>query len=622
MNVRSLSLFALLALLLVAWPEASSRYMSVDEVRPGMTGIGRTVFEGDRVEEFKVHLLGVLRNVAGPRRNMILARLEGGPLANTGVIAGMSGSPVYVDGRLLGAVAYSLGQFSKEPIAGITPIAEMVESAGPLARRAPAEKKQALSLPLTRDSMVAAVRDAFAWFRQPFAERPEDLLADAGLPAAQGTRLGTLLRPIATPLALGGFSGTIGDTVSDAFREAGFVPMPGSDRAQAQATGLAARAADAPTLHPGDAVGVNLITGDLTMGATGTVTEVDGQQVYAFGHPFYNLGPTQFPMTRAYVYTLLPSLASSMKVATTGETIGTFRQDRATAIAGTLGKGPNLIPINISLDTERGLKKDFHFQVVNDQLFTPLLTYVSIVNTLSSYEREYGAATFAVKGKAVVRKHGEVAFEDVFTGESPTIGAAAYVVAPLTFLLANDIEPVELDAVDLTITTSEQPRTATLERVWLDAVKVKPGTTVPLKLLLRTYRGDEITRTVPIDIPANATGALSLLVSDGTSLARIEQRDARSITQARGLEQMIRELNRTRKNNRLYIRLLNQDAGGVVNGEKLSSLPPSVLAVMEADRNGGNFAPLRNATIGEWEVSTDNAVSGSRILTVDVETDN
>lgn len=619
MNVRSLSVVVLLALVLVSWPAAAPRYMSVDEVRPGMVGTGRTVFEGDRIEEFKVHILGVLRNVAGPRRNMVLARLEGGPLANTGVIAGMSGSPVYIDGRLLGAVAFSLGQFSKEPIAGITPIAEMVESAGMQARRAPVGRRP-VQVPMTRDSMVATVREAFAWFQRPFAERPEDIVA-SGLGATDASgRVGTLLRPIATPLALGGFSGSMADTLSDVFRESGFVPMPSGPAQQAAAgsTAPASRAA----LRPGDAVGVNLITGDLTMGGTGTVTEVDGDQVYAFGHPFYNLGPTQFPMTRAYIYTLLPSLASSMKVATTGDTIGTFRQDRATAIAGTLGKGPDLIPINISLDTERGLKKTFKFQVVNDQLFTPLLTYVSIVNTLTSYEREYGAATFAVKGKAIVRHHGEVAFEDIFTGESPTIGAAAYVVAPLTFLLGNDIEPVELDAVDLTITTSEQPRTARLERAWLDAVKVKPGTTVPLKLLLRTYRGDEITRTVPIDIPANASGALSLLVSDGTSLARIEQRDARSIAQARGLQQLIRELNRARKNNRLYIRLLNQDAGGVVNGEKLSSLPPSVLAVMEADRNGGNFSPLRNATIGEWEVTTDNAVTGSRILTINVEADN
>jgi hypothetical protein len=611
MNVRSLCLVFLLALVVASWPSAAPRYMGVDEVRPGMVGVGRTVFEGDRIEEFKVHILGVLRNVAGPRRNLVLARLEGGPLANTGVIAGMSGSPVYVDGRLLGAVAYSLGQFSKEPLAGITPIAEMVESAGPQAPRA-VQTRAALQLPVTPESAAAAIRQAFARFQQPFADRPEDVLASGvpGNPAA----VGPLLRPIATPLALGGFSGPMADGLTAAFRDAGFVPASGGATGQ----GAAAPAA----LKPGDAVGVNLITGDLTMGATGTVTEVDGDQVYAFGHPFYNLGPTQFPMTRAHVYTLLPSLSSSMKIATTGETIGTFRQDRSTAIAGTLGKGPDLIPVNISLDTERGLKKSFRFQVVNDQLFTPLLTYVSIVNTLTSYEREYGAATFSVKGKAVVRKHGEVAFEDVFTGESPTIGAAAYVVAPLTFLLGNDIEPVQLEAVDLTISTSEQPRTARLERAWLDAVKVKPGMSVPLKLLLRTYRGDEVTRTVPIDIPANATGSLSLLVSDGTSLARIEQRDARSLAQARGLEQMIRELNKARKNNRLYIRLLNQDAGGVVNGEKLSSLPPSVLAVMEADRSGGNFSPLRNATIGEWEVTTDHAVTGSRILTITVEGDN
>ena len=354
------------------------------------------------------------------------------------------------------------------------------------------------------------------------------------------------------------------------------------------------------------------------MGATGTVTEVDGDEVYAFGHPFYNLGTTQFPMTRAYVYTVLPSLTSSMKIASTGETIGTFRQDRATAISGTLGKGPELVPVKIALETERGLKKTFSFQVVNDQLFTPLLTYVSILNTLSSYEREYGTATFRVKGKATVRKHGDVTFEDIFTGDSPSIGAATYVVAPLTFLLGNDFEPIELDGVDLEITTSEHPLTATLERVWVDAVRVKPGTTVPLKILLRTYRGEEVTRTVPIDIPPNASGSLSILVSDGARLALSEQRDAKSSAQMRGLSQMIRALNKAKKNNRLYIRLLRQDAGAVVNGENLSSLPPSVLAVLEADRNGGNFSPLRNATIGEWEVPTDSAVSGSRILTITV----
>ena len=378
MNFRSFSLVLLLAVVLVSWPAAAPRYMPVDEVRPGMVGIGRTVFEGDRLEEFKVHILGVLRNVVGPRRNLVLARLEGGPLASTGVIAGMSGSPVYVDGRLLGAVAFSLGQFSKEPIAGITPITEMIEAAGPQARRAPIATRPALQVPMTPESAAASLRQAFAWFQRPFADRPEDIVASAGLTAS--ARVGVLLRPIATPLALSGFSGGIGDSLSAAFRDSGFIPMPG---ATPQAASAGSSTTGSQRLRPGDAVGINLITGDLTMGATGTVTEVDGDQVYAFGHPFYNLGPTQFPMTRAFVYTLLPSLSSSMKISTTGETIGTFRQDRATAIAGTLGKGPDLIPVRISLDTERGLKKSFSFEVVNDQLFTPLLTYVSIVNTLT-----------------------------------------------------------------------------------------------------------------------------------------------------------------------------------------------------------------------------------------------
>jgi len=610
MNSRILCSVVFLGLLTAVWPSAATRYMSADEVRPGMVGIGRTVFEGNRIEEFKVHLLGVLRNTTGPRRDLVLARLEGGPLANTGVIAGMSGSPVYVGDRLLGAVAYSLGQFSKEPIAGITPIAEMVETADPAARRGPGEKTR-ISLPLTRESMAAALQRAFARFERPFAEGGPVLT----LTGSQAVRpdIGPLLRPIATPLALGGFTGPVGETLAGAFRDSGFVAVPG---AQAQPEDKAPRAGGSSTLRPGDAVGVNLVTGDFSVGATGTVTEVDGDKVYAFGHPLYNLGPTEFPMTRAYVYTLLPSLATSTKVATTGETIGTFKQDRSTAIAGTLGAGPTLVPVNIALETARGLKKTFRFEVVQDQMFTPLLTYVSILNVLSSYEREYGAATFRVKGKAMVRRHGTVAFEDVFTGESPSIGAAAYVVGPLNFLLSNDFEPVHLEGVDLAITTSEQPETVRLERAWLDVPRVRAGTTVPLRLQLRTYRGDEVLRTVPVDIPANAKGSLSILITDGSSLAQIEQRESRGVTQVQDLAQMIRVLNDTKKNNRFYVRLLSQDPGAVVNGEALPSLPPSVLSVLEGDRSGGSFSPLRNATLREWEVATDSAVSGTRILTV------
>ncbi|MBI2834651.1 MAG: hypothetical protein HYX76_09535 [Acidobacteria bacterium] len=606
----SLLLSSIFALVLVATLPAATAHMPVDQLKPGMTGVGRTVFGGTTRDEFKVHILGVLRNVMGPRRNLILAKLDGGPLAQTGVIAGMSGSPVYVDGKLVGAVSYSLGAFSKEPIAGITPIDEMID-ATTLPLRRPVTEKARLTYPVTHAAMAAVLRGEFLRVR-PFAERPADIQA-FGIPASEAGQAAMMLRPIATPMILGGFASDVFDMLASPFRDSGFLPVAGGSGA------AAASAAAGGPLEPGDAVGVSLIGGDLELAATGTVTHVEGSRVYAFGHPFYNLGPTEFPMTRAHVYTLLPSLFNSTKIAGIGETIGVFQQDRATAIAGTLGKGPRLIPIRIALEPDGRPRREFSFQVVNDQLFTPLLAYVSILNTLRSYEREYGAATFTVKGKATLKSHGMLSFEDVFTGEQPSLGAAAYIAAPITFVLANDFESVELEGVDLTITSSEQRRTAKLERVWIDEVRPRPGKTVGLKILTRTYRGEESTRTVPIEIPANASGPLSILVSDGLQLAQWEQRELRQSLTPQSVAQMIRVLNNARKNNRLYVKLLTSERGAVVDGETLSSLPPSVLAVFEADRNGGNFIPLRSATIGEWELPTDHAVNGSRLLTINVE---
>lgn len=602
---------ALGLLLFAAGLPAQTRTFPLDELKTGMVGVGRTVFEGDRLDEFKVHILGVLRNVIGPRRNLILARLEGGPLAQTGVIAGMSGSPVYIDGRLVGAVSYSLGQFSKEPIAGITPIDEMIEAATfGTSRRAAARVE--LQVPITPEGLRASLRQAFSWTR-PFADTPADVQVLGGVGLQAG--LGTLLRPIATPLTLGGFDAGVVDPIASAFRDQGFVPMLAGSAAQANGNSGSPR-----PLRPGDPVGVALMSGDLELGATGTVTEIDGTRVYAFGHPFYGLGPTQFPMTRAYVHTLLPSLASSFKIASTGEVIGTFQQDRATTIAGTLGPGPALIPVRITLTSDRGTKKTFNMAMVNDQLFTPLLTYVSIVNTLTSYERQNGAASYVVRGTASVKKYGEVAFEDLFSGDQPSIGAAAYVVAPINFLLRNAFEDVELERVDLEIDASEQPRSATLERVWVDGNRVRPGAKVDLKMLLRTYRGDEITRTVPVEIPASARGTVSVMVADGTRLAQWEARELQvQPLQARGLPQMIRVLNNARKNNRLYVRLLGRDGGAVVKGESLSSLPPSVMAILESDRNGGSFRPLQNAVLGEYELTTEHAVNGSRTLSLTIE---
>src|SRR2546427_2908302 len=582
MTLRRLAFALLLASLALVHTPAQTAQMGIDELRPGMIGVGRTVFEGTRVEEFKVHIIGVLENVIGSHRNLILARLEGGPLAHTGVIAGMSGSPVYIDGRLIGAVSYALGSFSKEPIAGITPIAEMTDAASFNDTR-PTGARVHVDFPVTRESLTTAFRKALNWNR-PFAERPGDaqLLSAAGAPGivgVSGDQIGTLLRPIATPLVMSGFEPDVAETLGGALREQGFLPM-GSAAAGAHPGEMPYEG----PLKPGDAIGVLFVTRRLQLGGTGTVTHLDGTPVYALGHPMYNLGPTEFPMTRAYVYTVLPSLFASMKLSSTGDVIGTFLQDRATTIAGRLGPGPQLIPLTLTLESDRTTKRTFNFGLVNDQLFTPLMTYATILNTASSYERQFGTATFQVRGTAKIKKHDAIAFNNLFSGDQASMGAAAYIVAPITYLVGNDFEKVQLESMDITLSTAEEPKTATRERVWLDDPRPRAGRTVPLKMLLRTSRGDDIVRTLPIEIPSNASGSLSVLVTDGARLSQAEQRETRTPNQQRSVDQMIRLLNKGRRNNTLYVKLLGSDAGAVVNGELLSSLPPSVLGVLESDR--------------------------------------
>jgi hypothetical protein len=589
---------AILALLLAGAPGAQTRLMSIDEVKPGMVGTGRTVFSGTTLEDFKVHVLGVLHNVIAPNRDLILARLEGGPLAKTGVIAGMSGSPVYVDGRLMGAVSYSLGQFATEPIAGITPIAEMTDAT---AMRAAATGTRPVSLtwPYKPEELFEI------WTRDLGLARP------AGFPLAGRAVVGApgaMLRPIAVPLTASGFEPEVIAALSPAFAAAGLLPVTGQAPPQASDTGRR-------TLAPGDAVGVSLLSGDFELGATGTVTYVEGDRVYAFGHPLYNLGPTEFPMTAATVHVVLPSLMASSKLASFGPVIGTLQQDRATAIAGRLGAGPALIPMTVTLNSDRLGARTFSFGVVRDATFTPLLAYLAVANVLTAYERAVGPASITVKGTADIRSHGALAFEDVFTGDQPIGPAAAYVAAPLTQLFKNTSEPVEVERIALTVDASEETRSARIERVWLDTTRPKAGGSATLSVALRGPKGDEILKRVPITFPANATGSVQLLVADGARASADDRRELRGADLQRPA-QIIRTFNRTRRGNRLYVRLSTNDPGAVVSGEPMAALPPSVLGVLESDRSAGSVSTMRTALKAEWDVALDLAVTGSRQLTI------
>jgi hypothetical protein len=606
MNLRIFAGVLAVAAIAAAVPSAQTSIMVVDEVKPGMVGVGRTVFAGDRIEEFQVHIIGVLKNVVGPNRNIVLARLEGGPLAHTGVIAGMSGSPVYIDGRLLGAVSYQLGQFPKEPIAGITPIGEMTDATA-LAPITQGTRPVAISWPPTSADLLAI------WSRD-IGRAP--LFAEGGTTSLLSgdpnvLSMAAMLRPISVPLVASGFTSDVLAPLEAAFTARGFVPVSASGAEQARPVSTSSRA-----LRPGDAMGVALLTGDFMLGATGTVTHIDGDRIYGFGHPMYNLGPTEFPLTRADVLVVLPSLMTSSKLASFGSVVGTVQQDRATAVAGRLGDAPKMIPVKITLNSDRTPSRTFSFSMVRDHTFTPLLTYLTVANVLTSYERGAGPASYTVKGTATIREYGAISFEDIFAGDQPVNAASAYVAGPLTFLMKNAATPVDVENVALTIDATERSRTARIERVWLDTQRPRAGRDANVKVLLRTNSGEEQLETISIHIPAHASGSLQLLVADATRLAAEDRRTASRGAETQEVAQLIRTFNRARRNNRLYVRLSAPDEGAVVNGEPLTALPPSVLAVLEADRNSGTYSPLRSATRGEWEVPVELAVTGSRQLTI------
>lgn len=571
------------------------------DVRPGLVGTGRTVFAGDTIEDFQVHIIGVVNNVMGPGRDLVLARLEGGPLAQTGVIQGMSGSPVYIDGRLLGAVSYALGSFPKEPIAGITPIDEMTSA---VATSAPRGSTGDLSLewPASPANVMAAIARVAERAAAPLGQLAPTARVQG---AASLADLAPMLRPIGAAMVLNGFDTAVAQEMRSAMGAESFGQAPPS---------VAAPRGTSP-LRPGDPVGMALIRGDLEMGATGTVTSVDEGRVYAFGHPFLNLGPTTLAMTRARIYTVVPSLDSSLKIASLGPVVGTMTQDRATAVGGLLGPGPAELTVNLTLASDRAPDRKIQMKVLHDQTLTPLFAYVGLLNAITAYERQSGALTLLTSGQASFGADGTVTIDDAYSGDGAAAAAAAGASAAIGMAAANEFKPALAQTLDLTIRTSERIEATTIERAWLDTTRPTPGATCNLQVLLRDYRGATETIAIPVTMPAQP-GPVTLLVSDGQTLQTLEDRELRPGRPA-SWAALLNRMNAARRNNRVYVRLIASGPGVVVAGTPLTGLPSSVRTVFDEDKTV-SATPVAKSVTGSWEQRLPRVVRGSRELTVTV----
>lgn len=594
-------LFGLLTLLLVASTASmaqSVEFFPVEEVRAGMQGTGKTVFQGTQAESFDVEILGVLENVT-PKGDLILARLSGANLEHLGVFSGMSGSPVYIDGKLVGAIAYAFN-FAKEPIAGITPIHQMVRI---FQEQAPTSIRLS---PRMNPSELYEMRSL------------EDLV---GKPAERFPLLGALqtmgaLRPIATPLNLPGFHQATVHAYSSFLDSLGFVPMAGSANARID------EAIDA-TLEPGSTVTVGIVRGDMNASASGTVTHVDGNRIYAFGHPFLSIGYTDMPMHKGSVLGVVPSLSSSQKLSGSGPFIGSIRQDRATGIMGIRDEKPKMIPVKLHLKTSRNESKQYDFEIVNDDFLAPFLLTFAIHNSIIASERAIGGQTLQVRCRISLQGHPDVNFQNNVAdlASSPAL-AAVTAAAPVNFILNSGFENIVVEGVDLEIVATERINEASLDKIWLNKLKARPGEELELTVFLRRANGEVVGDTYPLKIPdAVQPGPLKISVGDGLTLTRADSRlneGAEFIP--RDLRQLVRAINNLKKNDRLYIRLFREEKGAVIGGEGMPHLPPSLLALYGSNRTSGDVRPINRSVYIEHELpATDGVLAGHQVIEIEIE---
>jgi hypothetical protein len=587
--------------------QQKGEFFPIDKVKPGMRAVGYTVFVGSEPKKFELEILGVLKGFPSPQQSAVLSRLLGDELNHTGVFQGMSGSPVYIEGKLLGAVAFGY-MFAKDPIAGITPIQHMIEVF---------EQKQNSEQKVDQPRPLSFSEIAFNENSKEFADFMKGLNGanNAGAQAVSAPSSGQVLMPIATPLAITGVAPEVVARFAPLFQSWGFAPVAGVAGAS-EISEL--KKSDANTLKPGSTIVVPLVRGDFSLAAAGTVTYRNGSQIYAFGHPFLSLGVSEFPMHEGEVVTVMSSNASSFKLSFPTGMVGTMRGDRSTGIFGELGVAPRMIPVEINLKTSRGESRTYSFDMVADRFLTPILTQITVLSTIASTERTIGDSTLQIRGRIKLKDQPEVRLENRLSSSFNAPMAAAFVTSqPISALLNSGFKDLQFEKVVFDIISHDARSTGQLDRLWINRTEVRRGEKIEVQAFARTEGGGEFVERIPIEIPQDAPiGQLQIIVGDGGSIQASEPRTA---INPKSLDQLVRELNKIRKSDRLYVRLARAESGAVIKNEEMPSLPPSVLATLGSDRTAGGYTLTRSATIFEKELPpAEFVISGQRTLTVSV----
>jgi hypothetical protein len=572
-------------------PPSTAGFYPIDQVHRGQHGVAYTVFEGVVPEPMGVQILGLLHNALGPGQDMILARLEGTKPEYTGVVAGMSGSPVYIDGKLLGAISYRIGAFSKEPIAGITPIGQMLEVA-----------RQSTDLIATNNDLPSFTQTASVKGPTPLPGTSRDTVETSAI------------RPMDMPLVFNGFNPEALDVWKEHAPSLGLSAVAGIG-------GSSSNEKQPEPIIPGSAVSALLMRGDLEIAATCTVTYVDPKQLLACGHPITQFGPVSMPMTKAQVVATLPSPLYAFKIINTTETVGSFTEDRESAIRGAFGQQAKMIPVTVNITGER-TPHALHIEVVDQPQITPSAVMVAVFQALMQRNTFTAETSYRVRSTVNVSGFPAVHFGGL---AAPSEIAPANLLAALMVgerfsrLYDNSARQTPISSVDIDVEAIPRHLAAQLESAQSTAPIVHPGQTITIEATIRPWRGEVRNVRIPVTLPAAlGEGQVRLLVSDGSTLDRITQ-TSRFGSQDLDVAATIEQMNNLHENDRLYVTLLEPSPQAVLDGRTLATVPMSMANVLEPLRQNQKLTLNGESAVPMASVAIDNVLSGQQVLTLRVE---
>jgi hypothetical protein len=574
----TLTLAWLLIVPVAAWagPKPET-YWQVDDLRAGMKGQGRTVMKGTKVETFDAEVLGVLKHTS-PGRDMVLCRLSGLDLDKTGVIAGMSGSPIYIKGKLLGAVAYAW-PFGKEPIAGVTPFSQMHGYVEAYERRDLVEESKPSRVGLKTPVRVGGLTFDTVTISGGY-DAPEPTAAD-----------GMWMMPLRTPVAASGFTPHSLGLLRDRLRGTGLVPVQGG----AAPAKIAEEEKDTP-LEPGGPLAVALVTGDFDLSGIGTVTHIEGNRVYGWGHPFFGLGSCEFPLMTGYIHTIYPRQSVSFKMGSPLKTVGVINADVSTCIAGWLERKPDLMPVRMTIHREPGSSsKTFNVEVVRTPSLLSTLVYTVLTNSVDMEGELPEELTAELEARIEVEGRSPIVIHDTFSGSGYSGGRAPQalynqIAAVVNLLTYNAYKPVQIKRIDCDTRIVAGRRTADIEAIELDSETYSPGETLKATVFIRPYKGLQqrlpVTLKLPADLPE---GRYTATVFDDLSNARQELRDNPNLNNPQDLSHVFQalEVQTTAKRTNLVVRVPINAVGVAVNGKSLPHLPPSMVQILGNSRRTG-----------------------------------